>query len=69
MEAENAVGSQNDPLLQTKLFVPAPQEDLVRCQKLIDMPQVGLFIGCDFGRNLTLVSAPAGYGKTTLVSQ
>lgn len=50
------------PLLQTKFYVPPPPPHLVRRDHLIGGLQ-------DSGaRRLTLVSAPAGFGKTTLVS-
>ncbi|MCD4754087.1 MAG: LuxR C-terminal-related transcriptional regulator [Anaerolineaceae bacterium] len=50
------------PILVTKLFIPQPRPELVNRQRLIDQ--------LNHGRNnkLTLVSAPAGFGKTTLVS-
>ena len=50
------------PLLITKLAIPAPPPDLVPRKRLIDRLNEGI------GRKLTLVSAPAGYGKTTLLS-
>jgi LuxR family maltose regulon positive regulatory protein len=49
-------------LLATKLFVPPARTYLVPRPRLFDRLQRGLR-----GR-LTLISAPAGYGKTTLVS-
>lgn len=50
------------PVLATKLFVPPLRPDLVLRQRLIDQLNAG-------GQyKLILVSAPAGYGKTTLVS-
>jgi LuxR family transcriptional regulator, maltose regulon positive regulatory protein len=53
---------QKTPILATKLFVPPLRSDLVLRQRLIDQLNAG-------GRQkLILVSAPAGYGKTTLVS-
>lgn len=56
-------------LLRTKLLIPTPREDLVRRQRLIDLLQSNLYEGGAFPRKLTLIAAPAGYGKTTLVSQ
>ena len=49
------------PLLETKLFVPKPRGDAVSRPRLIEL--------LDRGREarLTLVSAPAGFGKTTLL--
>jgi LuxR family maltose regulon positive regulatory protein len=51
-----------DVLLSTKLHVPRPQRELVHRPRLIDRLDAGS------RDKLTLVSAPAGYGKTTLVS-
>ncbi len=50
------------PVLATKLYVPPPSPQAVRRPRLIERLDAGLH------RKLTLVSAPAGYGKTTLVS-
>jgi len=49
-------------LLSTKLYVPRPHRDLVPRPRLIERLDTGL------RGKLTVVSAPAGYGKTTLVS-
>ncbi|MGA9534030.1 MAG: LuxR C-terminal-related transcriptional regulator, partial [Anaerolineales bacterium] len=43
--------------------------DLVRRERLTELLQSGLQTGNRFNRKLTLISAPAGYGKTTLASQ
>ena len=51
------------PLLQTKLYIPPPRRELVPRPRLIERLNAGLH------RKLTLVSAPAGFGKTTLVSE
>lgn len=51
------------PLLQTKLYAPPSQSNLVHRQRLIEKLN-----GSDATR-LTLISAPAGFGKTTLVSE
>lgn len=53
------------PLLRTKLHVPVPHPDLVPRPRLVERLNEGLCLG----RPLTLVSAPAGYGKTTLIAQ
>ena len=50
------------PLLATKLFIPALRQDVVPRSRLV--AQLERARGCP----LTLVSAPAGFGKTTLVS-
>lgn len=52
-----------DGLLQTKLFIPSSRAVLVPRPQLIDRLEDG-----KMGK-LTLISAPAGYGKTTLVSE
>lgn len=51
------------PILFTKLFVPPPRAKIVPRSHLHEQLNTGL------GRKLTLVSAPAGFGKTTLVSE
>lgn len=53
-----------DNLLTTKLYIPPPRPDLVPRPRLIQRLEEGL----DLGRKLTLISAPAGSGKTTLVT-
>jgi ATP/maltotriose-dependent transcriptional regulator MalT len=59
----------SDILLQTKLFRPAPPPTLVTRSHLINRLNDGLGVGAQgFGARLTLVSAPAGFGKTTLIS-
>jgi LuxR family maltose regulon positive regulatory protein len=50
------------PLLKTKLYIPPPRPELVSRPRLMERLNAGL------DRKLTLVSAPAGFGKTTLVS-
>jgi len=52
------------PLLATKLYAPPLRPYLVPRPELIERLNDGLRVG----RKLTLVSAPAGYGKTTLLS-
>jgi LuxR family transcriptional regulator, maltose regulon positive regulatory protein len=49
-------------LLATKLFVPRPPPGVVLRPRLVAQLNEGL------QRKLTLISAPAGFGKTTLVS-
>ncbi|MBK9052248.1 MAG: hypothetical protein IPL78_15465 [Chloroflexi bacterium] len=51
-----------DTLLATKLYCPPPRPDVVMRPRLLQHLERSLT--CP----LTLVSAPAGYGKTTLVS-
>jgi LuxR family maltose regulon positive regulatory protein len=52
-----------NPLLATKLHMPRPQMQLVQRAHLVERLQQGM--QC----TLTLVSAPAGFGKTTLLTQ
>jgi LuxR family maltose regulon positive regulatory protein len=52
------------PLLTTKLYMPPPSPRLVPRPHLIQQLEEGLHLG----HRLTLVSAPAGFGKTTLLS-
>jgi LuxR family maltose regulon positive regulatory protein len=49
-------------ILTTKLSVPPPRAEWVSRQRLIDRLDEG------FERRLTFVSAPAGFGKTTLIA-
>jgi LuxR family maltose regulon positive regulatory protein len=51
------------PLLQTKFYVPPARSEWVSRPRLIERLDAGL------DRKLTLVSAPAGFGKTTLLSE
>jgi LuxR family maltose regulon positive regulatory protein len=54
----------SETLLQTKLYVPELRPNLVPRPRLDKRLELGLQQGC----KLTLLSAPVGYGKTTLVS-
>ncbi len=51
------------PILATKLYIPPPRSHVVLRPRLIERLDEGL------RRRLTLISAPAGFGKTTLVSE
>ena len=51
-------------VLATKLFVPSKKSALVLRPRLIEQVSQGIYLGS----RLTLVSAPAGFGKTTLVT-
>lgn len=53
------------PILATKLFVPPLRAQVVRRPRLVQQLDEGL----RSGRKLSLVSAPAGFGKTTLFSE
>ncbi|MHC4432679.1 MAG: LuxR C-terminal-related transcriptional regulator [Planctomycetota bacterium] len=65
MATQPPVGAQEVPLLRTKLYIPPARPELVPRPRLIER----LNAGTRSGRKLTLVSAPAGFGKTTLVSE
>jgi LuxR family maltose regulon positive regulatory protein len=52
-----------DQLLQTKLFLPGSRPRLIPRPRLFDCLDEGL------KRRLTLLSAPAGFGKTTLLAE
>lgn len=52
-------------LLTTKLYIPQPRPNLVPRRRLTERLEEGL----RQGMQLTLVSAPAGFGKTTLLSE
>jgi LuxR family transcriptional regulator, maltose regulon positive regulatory protein len=51
------------PILATKLYIPPLRPNVVSRPRLIERLNEGLH------RKLTLISAPAGFGKTTLVSE
>src|SRR5437773_2659322 len=51
------------PILATKLSLPRLRPNVVSRYRLLDRLNEGLY------RKLTLISAPAGFGKTTLVSE
>ncbi len=59
------MGSMPGELLQTKLYIPRLRPSLVPRPHLIQKLNQGLHLQ----RKLTLISAPAGFGKTTLVSE
>src|SRR5436305_2260255 len=65
---ENGLGSgwrreKVTPILATKLYLPRLRPNVVSRPRLIERLNEGLH------RNLTLIAAPAGFGKTTLISQ
>ncbi|ALC87040.1 LuxR family transcriptional regulator [Bacillus sp. FJAT-22090] len=53
----------NIPILTTKLYIPLPRTNIVLRPRLIERLNSGL------DRKLTLISASAGFGKTTLVTE
>ena len=52
-----------ESMLATKLYIPRIRRNLVARQRLINQLNDGLH------RKLTLISAPAGFGKTTLLAE
>ena len=52
-------------ILATKLYLPPPRSKIVLRPQLIEKLDQGISSGC----RLTLISASAGFGKTTLVSE
>jgi LuxR family transcriptional regulator, maltose regulon positive regulatory protein len=67
--ADAPIGAQHRPivawpstLLATKLFVPPARANLVVRPRLFERVDAGLH------HKLTLIAAPAGFGKTTLLS-
>jgi LuxR family transcriptional regulator, maltose regulon positive regulatory protein len=53
------------PILATKLYVLQPRPGIVSRPRLIDQLNAGLAKGA----KLTLISAPAGFGKTTMTNE
>ncbi|MCC9075668.1 LuxR C-terminal-related transcriptional regulator [Litorilinea aerophila] len=51
------------PILATKFYIPSPPPQAVSRPRLLDRLNAGLH------GKLTLISAPAGYGKTTLAAE
>jgi len=51
------------PILKTKLYIPPVRPGMVSRPRLVDRLNAGLH------RKLTLISAPAGFGKTTLLNE
>lgn len=52
-----------EPLLETKLYIPPIRPEIVHRPRLIEHLYQGLH------RKATLISAPAGFGKTTLLAE
>src|SRR6266540_5190046 len=55
------------PILGTKLYIPPPPPKVVLRTRLIERLNEALSAGGT--QRVTLISAPAGFGKTTLVSE
>ena len=51
------------PILKTKLYIPPVRPEMVSRPRLVEWLNAGL------DRKLTLISAPAGFGKTSLLSE
>jgi LuxR family transcriptional regulator, maltose regulon positive regulatory protein len=51
------------PILSTKFYIPPPRPKRVQRQRLLQQLTEGL------AQKLVLISAPAGFGKTTLISE
>lgn len=60
---------ESGSLLRTKLYAPVPRPELVERKRLLRKLNAGLSGRSGFERKLTLIAAPAGYGKTTLACQ
>src|SRR5689334_14996802 len=54
--------SMSTAILATKLYIPPPPPQVLRRSRLLERLDAGLH------RQLTLIAAPAGFGKTTLLS-
>lgn len=63
MDAGGPTAGRGAPLLRSKLAPPLPRGGIAPRGQLLDRLREGR------GRKLTLVCAPAGYGKTTLLAQ
>jgi LuxR family maltose regulon positive regulatory protein len=63
MPAGPSIDAPVGPLLATKLYLPPVRAEWVSRPRLVERLQQGL------DRKLTLVSAPAGFGKSTVLSQ
>jgi hypothetical protein len=55
--------AQGTPLLRTKPYIPAPRPAQVLRPRLVERLDAGLHC------KVTLISAPAGFDKTTLLSE
>jgi LuxR family transcriptional regulator, maltose regulon positive regulatory protein len=61
-ESDPPPPEQSEPLLRTKQFIPPVRSNQITRPRLLELLESGL------DKSLILVSAPAGYGKTTLLS-
>src|SRR6266545_4080713 len=60
--SQGSAGNRPEALLATKLFVPRPPPGFVPRSRLVERLEEGL------ARELLLVCAPAGFGKTALLA-
>ncbi len=58
-----------DALLATKFYIPPTRSEIVHRTHLVTQLNTGFYQNQGFGRKLTLISAAAGFGKTTLISE
>lgn len=56
-------------ILATKLYIPLPPPKVVLRSRLIERLNESLCQDQGYGQKLTLISAPSGFGKTTLLSE
>jgi len=59
----------SSPILVAKHFIPTTRTRLVSRSRLVNQFNKGLCHNQGFESKLTLVSAPADFGKTTLVTE
>ena len=59
----------SDTLIKTKFNIPPFQPNLISRPRLLNRLQDDLWQAGGFTRKLSLISAPAGYGKTTLIAE
>jgi LuxR family maltose regulon positive regulatory protein len=57
------------PILATKIHIPLSRSKVVMRPRLVERLNEDLHQNQGFGRKLTLVSAPAGFGKTSLLTE
>jgi len=58
----------SEAIIATKLTIPVPRAHFIPRKRLLERIEKDLWQANGFARKLTLISAPAGYGKTTLIA-